>query len=244
MNEKAILEINNKNIIYRKVARKHIIFNLLNKNKIQEGIVPINKLHNIKIDLKNKKLFILVHGEEIYVTVMKLPKLKSKVIYKFIREELKNKFKNIDNIMFSYEIIQSNKYNLEIIVFCMNWKNIDIAKTCSDSGADIKKIVPIQFYIWSKYKNMIKEQNYIFVLNVNEYTYLMACYKNRIMFNNVLRNLCKEEFLEDLEQFIFKLNVLMPSLKFLTIIFANFGYKDLIKSLSKNYKCRDLGNLV
>ncbi|AZV56097.1 hypothetical protein [Clostridium sp. AWRP] len=243
MNEKAILEINNKNITYKKMAQKHSIFNLLKKNKIDENVITVSKIENIKIDLKNKKLFILVHGEEIYVTVMKLPKLKSKLLYKVIRDELKNKFKNLDNIMFSYEIVKSSKYNLEVMVSCMNWHNMDIAKVCSDSGADIKQIVPIQFYMWSKHKNRIKDENYIFILNMNDITYFMACYRDKIILNNVYKDILKDDFLEILEQFRFKLNILMPNFNFVTIIFVNFIYKDIMESLSRSYKCRDLGDL-
>ncbi|OAA83295.1 hypothetical protein [Clostridium ljungdahlii] len=243
MNEKAILEINNKNITYKGMAKKHSIFNLLKKNKVDENVIPVSKIENIRINLKNKRLFILVHGEEIYVTVMKLPKLKSKLLYKVIRDELKNKFKNLDNIMFSYEIVQSSKHNVEVMVSCMNWNNMDIAKTCSDSGADIKQIVPIQFYMWSKYKSKIKDENYIFILNMNDIIYFMACYRDKIILNNVYKDIFKDNFSEILEQFRFKLNILMPNFNFATIIFANFIYKDIIQSLSTNYKCRDLGDL-
>ncbi|OAA92205.1 hypothetical protein [Clostridium coskatii] len=243
MNEKAILEINNKSITYRRMAKKHSIFNLLKKNKIDENVIPVNNIENIRIDLKNKRLFILVHGEEIYVTVMKLPKLKSKLLYKVIRDELKNKFKNLDNIMFSYEIVQSSKYNLEVMVSCMNWHGMDIAKMCSDSGADIKQIVPIQFYMWAKYKNRIKDENYIFILNMNNIIYFMACYRDKIILNNVYKDIFKDGFSEILEQFRFKLNILMPNFNFVTIIFVNFIYKDIIESLSTSYKCRDLGDL-
>jgi hypothetical protein len=243
VNEKAILEINNKNITYRIMAKKHSIFNLLKKNKIDENVIPVSNIEKIRIDLKNKKMIILVHGEAIYVTVMKLPKLKSKLLYKVIRDELKNKFKNLDNIMFSYEIVQSSKYNLEVMVSCMNWHNMDIAKMCSDSGANIKQIVPIQFYMWSKYKNRIKDENYIFILNMNDITYFMACYRDKIILNNVYKDIFKDNFSENLEQFRFKLNILMPNFNFDTIIFVNFIYKDIIESLSTSYKCRDLGNL-
>ncbi|MFL0196882.1 hypothetical protein ACJDU8_15130 [Clostridium sp. WILCCON 0269] len=237
--QKAFLEVSKKSIIYREICKKKFFINLFNKRN--KKVVFSNKFKDIKVNLKNKKLCILVHGEEIYVTYMNLPKIKKENLYGVIKYELKSRFKNMDNIMFSYEILKHNRHNLEVIVFCMNWSNIDIAKICSDRGASIKGIVPIQFYIWSNYKDKLGSENYIFTLIVDNILYLMACGEGKVIFNNVFKNIFKEDFLENLEQFQFKLNILVPNIKFSTIAFVDFLYKDIIETLSKKYICKDFG---
>ncbi|WP_368487843.1 hypothetical protein [Clostridium sp. BJN0013] len=239
--QKAFLEVGRKNIIYREICKKNFFINLFSRSK--KKIIFSNKLQDIKVNLKNKKLYILVHGEEIYITYMDLPKMKSENLYRVVKNELESRFKNIDNIMFSYEIVKRGKHSLGLIVFCMNWSNMNIAKVCNDKGGNIKEIMPIQFYVWSTYKNKLGKENYIFTLIKEDTLYLMACEGDKIIFNNVFKNIIvKEEFLGVLEQFKFKLNILVPKIKFSTIVFVDFLYKDIIETLCKSYTCKDLGN--
>ncbi|BAH06160.1 hypothetical protein [Clostridium kluyveri] len=239
--QKSFLEVGGKNIIYREIYKKIFFINLFNRSK--KRIIFSNKLQDIKVNLKNKRLCILVHGEEIYITYMDLPKMKRESLNRVVRNELKSRFKNMDNIMFSYEIVKHSKHSLGLIVFCMNWSNMNIAKVCDDKGGNIRGIMPIQFYIWSTYKDKLGKGNYIFTLIKEDTLYLMACEDDKVVFNNVFKNIIiKEEFLGILEEFKFKLNILIPKIKFSTIVFVDFLYKDIIKALYKNYTCKDLGS--
>lgn len=241
--KKALLEINDKNIVYKEMIKSNSLMKLFNKNGKNYKHIKIEDFEKIKVDLKNKNLFVLVHGEEIYVKIMTLPKLKNRKLYNLIREELKNRFKNIDNIMFSYEILKDNGYNLEVIVFCMNWDKVNMLKSYNDSSINIEGIVPIQFYILEKYKNKIKEENYVVILILEEIVYFIACHKQKVIFNNVFKNSNRESFFDYFDQFKLKLGILVPNISFQTIMFINFPYKDLIENISHEYKCEDLGNI-
>ncbi|WP_333860390.1 hypothetical protein [Clostridium sp.] len=239
--QKAFLEVGGKNIIYREICRKNFFVNLFDRSK--KKVVSSNKLQDIKVNLKNKRVCILAHGEEIYITYMDLPKMKRESLNEVVRNELKSRFKNMDNIMFYYEIAKRSKHSLGLIVYCMNWSNMNLAKVCNDKGGNIRGIMPVQFYIWSNYKNKLGKENYIFTLIKDNTLYLMACEGNKVVFNNVFKNIIiKEEFLGVLEQFKFKLNILIPKIRFSTIVFVDFLYKDIIEDLCKNYVCKDLGN--
>ncbi|MEY7999439.1 hypothetical protein AB8U03_04365 [Clostridium sp. Mt-5] len=241
MHKKIFLEVNNKNIMYREISNKNSIFDLFNNNKINKSVISIK---DIKVKLKNRNLIILVHGEEIYIVFMELPKMNRENLFRIIKEELENKFKKMDNIMFSYEIIRRYKYRLEIMVFCMNWHNMKVAEKCDDVGFRIKGIVPIQFYIWENYKDKIINENYIFILMRDKIIYFIACHRGKIVFNNVFKNISKDGFFDILEQFRVKLSILMPDLRFSHIFFVDFPYKDIIEKLSENYMCKDLAKFI
>lgn len=240
MRLKAFLEVREENIVYNEICKKNFFANVFSKGG--KKIILLNKIQDIKVNLKNKNLYILVHGQEIYITHMELPRIKTKNIYKVLNSELKNKFKNMDNIMFSYEITKYNRYTLNLIVSCMNWDDMSIVKIFHNRGANIKAIIPIQFYIWSIYKNKLSNKDYIFVLVEDNTIYFMACRQNIIVFNNVFKNTHKEEFFHTLEYFQCKLNIIVPKVKFCTIAFVNFLDKGIIQTLCKNYDCHDFGD--
>jgi hypothetical protein len=241
MHRKVFLEVNDTDMVYREVPNKNFIFNLFNSRVINKNIVSIK---GIKVNLKNRNLVILAHGEEVYVMLMKLPRVNRTNIFKIIREELKNKFKRTDDIMFSYDIIRRCKYNLEVMVFCMNYRNGKVIEECHNAGFHIAGIVPIQFYIWENYKDKIKSENYIFVLMRNEVLYFIACHKCKMIFNNVFKNIKKDDFFDILEQFQMKLSILMTDFKFTYIYFVGFPYKDTIEEVSKQYICKDFGKFI
>lgn len=237
MRKKVFLEVKDTSMVCRESFNKNSIFNIFNKNEINKNVTSIE---DIKVELKNRNLIILVHGKEIYVVYMELPRMNRKSLYRAIKEELKNKFKEMDNIMFSYEIIRYNKHSVEAAVFCMKWHNMKLLEKCNGLGARVKGIVPIQFYMWYCCRTKIKSENHMFILVEDDNFYFIAGHKDKIVFNNVFKNMKKQDFLDMFEQFRVKLSILIPNFKFAHIYFLDFPYKDIIEKLAETYVCKEL----
>lgn len=234
----SFLELKGENITYIKKNR-----GIFENNKINKRIFNINEFKKIKINLKHKRVYILVHGEKVYVENFIMPKLKEKYLYNLIEEKLKEKFKNIDNIMFSYKILSDNGHNLHIMVFCMNWNNVELLKNFIKNKTEVKGILPVQFYALNRYAKNIKENNYIFAAFFDKIIYFLACQKEKVVFNELFEIQCKEDFMYYFDEFNLKLKLLIPGIDFKNIEFLNLPYKDVIGGIYKKYKCNDLGEM-
>lgn len=244
--KKAVLEIFQKNINYREVFKKSLIHRATKKRKDKSLKIQIDNIDDIKIHVRNKNLFIVVHGEEVYVKLMILPKVSREKLYFIIKQELRVRFKNLDNIMFTYEVFQDNGNCLEVIVFCFNWNEAGLVKNCIETGGDVKGIYPIQFCILDKYRNQIKSENYILIFYLKNNVYLIGCYRNKIVGNSVFRNFDidnTERFEDEIDSFIVKCNILSRAKELPSIFLLNFFNKALIESLRKNYNCESLGEI-
>lgn len=239
MSQSSILELKGENMIY--IKRHKGIFK---NNKIDKYIFNKDEFKKMKVNLKHKKVYILVHGEEVYVENFIMPKLKEKYLYNLIEERLKRKLKNIDNIMFSYKILKDNGHSLNIVVFCMNWNNVNMLNNFSINKTEVKGILPIQLYALNKYIKNIKENNYIFIAFFDETVYLLACQREKVIFNDLFKIKCKEDFIYSLDEFNLKLSLLICGIDFKNIEFLNLPYKDVMKNLSEKYKCNDLGEMI
>ncbi|MEY8762295.1 MULTISPECIES: hypothetical protein [Clostridium] len=241
MYNKVFLEVDDRGMVYREMPGKNFALGLFDAGEINKNITSVNE---IKVNLRNKKLVVLVHGEEVYVMSMTLPKVGRKNIYRIIEEEIENKFKKMNDIMFSYRIIRHFRHSLEIMVFCMNYDSRKLIEECHSAGFCVKGIVPVQFYIWETYRNKIKSESYIFILMRNGILYFMVCHENKMVLNNVFENMKKSDFFYILRQFQMKLNVLLNNFRFQRIFFVDFPYTDIIEKLSDTYFCEDLSDGV
>ncbi|MCH3964162.1 MAG: hypothetical protein LKE46_07775 [Clostridium sp.] len=209
-----------------------------------KDIFKINEISSIKMDLKHRSVLILIHGEELYVENMALPRTGRKYIYGLIEDRLKDKFKNIDNMMFSYKIWNKNKFEFNLTVLCINHNYSEVIKKFSDNKINIKGMVPVQIYVMDKYKHSINKKSYILVVCFETETYFIACYENNIVFSGLFKVKSKNQLLECVDEFNLKLNILIPNIKFHDMEFVNLPYKDIFKDLENNYSCSDLGEFA
>lgn len=226
INRKFFIELDGENISYR------------NKNgeKINCSSMEFN---NARIDMKNKNLYIIVHGEEVYIKLIKLPKIGKDKLYLMIRQELIYIFKSIDNIVFNYDVYRDNGANLEVMVFCLNWNKNNLLKRCINSGAKLKGIFPVQFYMLYILKNKIKSNNYIVIFSYKYVVYFVKCKDSKVIASSMIRNFSIDKFRQQLSEFILKSDYIEQIDK-PDIFFVNFPYEDLIKEFSYTYKCKDL----
>jgi hypothetical protein len=243
MIKNGILEVNDEGVIYKDFISKNLI-NKIKGHKWKKGLgIKGKDIDDIKIDFRNKNIFILVQGEQIYVKLIEIPKVSKRKIYSVIKSELKYHFKNIDNIMFTYDVFKDNGKSLEVIVFCLNWTKDDIVEKCVEKGANIKGIYPIQFYVLNNYKKNIKEHQYIFVFwNANK-LYLLGCVDGKVLANSVIRDLKKESFEENIDKFKEKCEAINVMKGIKKVFFLNVPYVNIMEKLSEKYDCSDLGEL-
>lgn len=239
MKRKGILEISDQYLSYKDVVSKGII----NNKQIDSFEIKAKNLEEIKVDFKNKKLFLIIHGEEVYVKHMTLPKVNKNKLYFLIKDELRYKFKKIDNIMFTYEVTKDKGRNVEVIVFCLNWNKSDLISKCVEKGAEIEGIYPIQFHVFNNYRKRIKDANYIFIFIMQNNLYFVACSGNEIIGDSVCKmiDFNNEMFIDELEKFKMRCCNLRNAKDFYNLYFLDFPHKDLIENISVQYKCTNLG---
>lgn len=241
--KKALIEISNYSLNYKDITGRSFIDKLMNLKKCEKCSIKADNIEDIKVDFANKNLFVVIDGEEVYVKLMILPKVKKEKLHEIIKSELEYRFKNMDNIMFTYQIIKDNGLNLEAAVFCLNWNKVDLIKKCMERGGKIKGIYPIQFCILNNYRKTIKDKKHIFIFIYEDILYFLACLDNKIVANSVMKVFTEKDFMEELEKFQAKCSVSEAFGDFSKMFFLNFPNKDLIEDMKRLYECIDLGDI-
>ncbi|KEJ01162.1 hypothetical protein N494_09340 [Clostridium botulinum A2B7 92] len=170
------------------ICLKDMKFNSLKeKSVIENNIIKI-------VSMEKRKLYLILEGESVYAKFITLPRINSKnKINELIRNELIYEFNNIDNILYSYDILKKNKTSMEGIIFCINICNNKILKKCMAQCKNIAGIYSIQFSVLNLYKEYIKEKNYIFLFKHKKYTYIILYSENNLIYSNLIYEGEKEE---------------------------------------------------
>ncbi|MGH4125678.1 MAG: hypothetical protein ACREV6_22430 [Clostridium sp.] len=228
---------------------KNIILNKVN------NIAYVNTYYkdtpNIKdfeMDIKNKNLYVLVEGETIYIKMVTLPLVKKYLINDLIKNELRYYYKDIDHISFTYKFIKKDKFNMEILVFCLSGNNLGLLESCIDNNIKLKKVNLIQFCFKNYYSSKINEKNYIFVFYYNCILYFLICHNDEIVANTIVRvvDLHLFKFSYAMNEFLDKYNDYAKLCK--KIYYANveglniegFKYLTLSKVILENLKREQL----
>ncbi len=103
-----------------------------------------------------------------------------------IKNELRYYYKDINHIAFTYKLIKKDKFNMEILVFCIKGNNLDILENSIDNNINLKKVNLIQFCFKNYYASKINEKNYILVFYYNCNLYFLICCNNEIVANNII----------------------------------------------------------
>ncbi|MBZ9688018.1 hypothetical protein G9F72_016930 [Clostridium estertheticum] len=228
---------------------KRVILNRV--NNITCGNTYQMDTPNIKdfvINIRNKNLYVLIEGETIYIKMVTLPLVKKHQINDLIKNELRYYYKDIDHISFTYKLIKKDKFNMEIMVFCLSGNNLNILESCIDNNINLKKVNTIQFCVKSYYCNEINEENYILGFYYNCILYLLICHNNEIVANTIIRvvDLLLFKFSYAMNEFLDKYNDHAKLCK--TIYYSNveglnieeFQYPTLPVVILRNLKRDDL----
>jgi len=180
------LEVSNERIAGIEFSKRNLLKKVIN---ISKGNAYYKDKHNIKdfkVDIKNKNLYILVEGETVYIKMVTLPIVKKYLINDMIKNELRYYYKDIDHISFTYKLIKEDKFNMELIVFCLKGNNLDILENSIENNVNLKKVNLIQFCFNNYYLNKINVKNYILVFYYNSNLYFLICCNNEIVANNIV----------------------------------------------------------
>jgi hypothetical protein len=177
----AVIEINDNYLVKHEATRKKLHLTFKSDN------YRLDILRDIYIDLKRKKVSILLEGEEINIKMMTLPKIKKVALYDLIKKELFYYFKDLDNIVFNYNILKEHKSKFDILVFCVDERKINFVKKCLNTNIKIQGVYLIQFSFLNYFKPKIKEKNYGFVFIYRENLYFLYCIENMVLHNNVYK---------------------------------------------------------
>ncbi len=207
------------------VCLKNMKFNKLKqKSIIEDNIIKI-------VNVQKRKLYLILEGERVYARFITLPRINNKnKINELIKNELIYEFKDIDNILYSYDILKKNKTIMESIIFCINIGNNNMLKKYILECKNIAGIYSIQFSVLNLYKDYIKEKNYIFLFKHKKYTYIILYAEKKLIYSNFIY---EEEGNNKIRKVLKKAKELRINLD--TIYGINIE-KDFIKGEFKDYR--------
>lgn len=181
-----LLEVSKDKISTVGFSKNKILNKVLSIGLQNPGIKDITNIKDFQLHIKNKNLYVLVEGETVYIKMMTLPTAKKYLINDMIKNELRYYYKDIDHIAFTYKLIRKDKFNMEILVFCLKGNSLDVLKNCIDNNISLKKINLIQFCFKNYYSDKIHESDYILIFYYDGNLYFLICCDNQIVANNIV----------------------------------------------------------
>lgn len=224
--------------------KENLILNIKsNEQLLKSKDLDINKLKVKFADLKRRNVYVVINGEEVFIKLIRLPRMNEEYIYDGVKNELRYILKNIDSIMFTYSIFKEYKTSFDVLVFCINSEKIVGLKENITKFSNVKGIYLIQFLTINYFKENIKENNFTFILTFGDFTYFVLCIDKKVIYNKTVNNedMSKDEFIKNFKYIEDKFKEINQS--FNTIYISNFKNDSLIKLISERYKCVMLGNI-
>ncbi len=142
--------------------------------------------------LEKRKVRLIVKEQEVYIMNMNLPRVNQALTRKFIYQELCVRFKNTDSIMFDYIVTGKTKKSVTAAIYCFNWDGEKIIKRVMDSGAILRGVLPLQFYVLEKYIKSIKSELYGFAFIQGGSCYTLEINKGVAAANRVFKALSQD----------------------------------------------------
>lgn len=237
----SVIEIDDKYIYLNDYNGKRLLRKDFKENIERKIIGNTNFSSNLKVNIEKRNVHFVLDGEKIFVKLITIPKIKKAYMDRVIREEIEYYFKDIDNLIYSYSIYKEEKEIIEVLVFCLNWKEIDVMKNIQHNKNNIKGVWLIQFCFLNFFINSFAEKQFIFTFIYNDKLYFLACKDKKLIYNNIIKDYTESTFSKNLKCFIENCNRKMGEEDFNTVYFVNFENKNLIKDNVNNYNCKDLG---
>lgn len=191
--------------------------------------------------IKNRNLYIVIEGEEVYIKTFLIPKCNKGAIKRIICQELNIFFNNAENLTYSYKIISKTKDTLEVLAFYLNSEKLLKLKTYDINKNNLKLINLIQFYIFNYYYKSIKEKVYLLIITYNDNLYILGCTNKNVISNTLIKNYNYVYNVETITSLIHKNYICLGDNKIERIYLVNFPDCKLLDSLLEYYKVYDLG---
>lgn len=175
--------------------------------KVDKEISKNVNSRSVRISLNNKKAYIVIEGEEIYIKYFKFPKVSERKLYELINNELNYLYRN-ESFVFNYKKIKQSINTVEVIVFYFRAEKLNLVDKFVEKK-ELKAVRLIQVCVLNYYKKIIKEKDYFMIFKYNLSNYIISIRNNSICENEVYDVLEDREY-DKIEKF-FDLNCVKGS---------------------------------
>ncbi|MCR3760235.1 hypothetical protein [Clostridium felsineum] len=135
-------------------------------------------------DLKSRKTYVVIEGEEIYIKFFEFPRVSDEKLYYMINNELKYLYHGQKRLIFSYRKIEEKLGKLKVVVFFISTDNLKKIEEDVENK-NIKAIKMIQFCFVDYYKKIVKEKSFVLCFLYREDTYIVEVKDGYIYANGV-----------------------------------------------------------
>lgn len=170
---------------------------ILNKVKVKEKHEE-NKI--INVDLKNRRVNILIEGEELFIKFITIPKVKKRHIDSIVRNEVLLRYG--EDVMFNYNILEVQEKMYKIALYCFHEDKYNLLR---DNRIIYSKKLTVEFlqnYIIKYYAKNIKEEKYKMIFSHKNYMYFIKINEGKLVFNKVMELKNKEKIDGLINEFI------------------------------------------
>lgn len=180
-----LLKVCNNKITSFEVCKNH----KLAKSEKASEIINVKDFEKLKIKIRNKNLYIIIEGEEIYIKNMRLPRVYGEQLDTLIQNQLIYLYgTKAEEIFYSYTIFKEKQNEVEVLVFCVNCEELNEFKNYTNYSGVIKKVNLVQFCFLNYFKKYISDDNYFFIFKYNENLYLIAVAENKVIADKVVKD--------------------------------------------------------
>ncbi len=229
MKKDIILQISNNIIQKIQYKRKGI---LKPNYTIDKSI--IHSIDDFKVVVKNRKLFLLIENEEIYIKYLRVPKIEKSDLSCIIKNRLKYLYgKKSEEILYTYTIYKEEKSEIEILIFCANCDRFNILFNSKDNYK-LNKITLIQLWFFDHYEKLISDKDCLFVFRYNKNIYLLSIVNKKIVGNKIIQQELISSITDNIEYILHKSNSYDGNIK--RIYSVNLSNDEISKYIFSFYK--------
>lgn len=171
--------------------------NIFNKFTVQEEY-SFDKIFSI--NLKNKNINVLVEGEELFIKVITIPKVKKNQIPSLVKNEVTLRYG--DKVMFKYSILEEKDNMLKIILYCFHEKKYTLLNDKRIWYSKNLKVEFLQNYVLKYYSKYLQEEKYKMIFQYKNFIYFIKVNKGNLLFNRVIKITNTEKINKLLDEFI------------------------------------------
>lgn len=189
---------------------------------------------------------VIIEGEELFINLITLPKVKNSRLYDLVKHELLYKFNKLENIIFDYEIIKETEEAVEVVVYCVNIENFSVLKKDNYNHSNFIKINMVQNFIKEYLSSTIKDEDYYLAFRYKREVYFLVVAKKNIIANKVVK--INKGNVNISEEFITFINSYKDDHKYINKIYTmdltitNAQLKNFILVKLKDLNCKDFIN--
>ncbi|GAA0125292.1 MULTISPECIES: hypothetical protein [Clostridium] len=171
--------------------------NIFNKFKVEEEY-SFDKIFSI--NLKNKNINVLVEGEELFIKVISIPKVKKNQISSLVKNEVTLRYG--DKVMFKYSVLEEKDNIFKIILYCFHEKKYSLLNDKRIGYSRNLKVEFLQNYVLKYYSKYIQEEKYKMIFQYKNFIYFIKVNKENLLFNKVMKITDTEKINKLLDEFI------------------------------------------